>query len=150
MPRVFVPMGSSAIHKSIGATACTYRALIWWAPTFSTVPTCAGHDLGDQMGNRIATVVIEARLLMREALVSLMENHSYQVVCSVSSTADLDRGIPKEAHPRLVLLGALPADRVAEATSSIRRCWQGAKIIMLFEKASSADLQKLSAFGLDA
>jgi two-component system nitrate/nitrite response regulator NarL len=102
------------------------------------------------MGDRIATAVIEARSLMREALVSLMEDHSYDVVFSVGSTADLDVRIPKEAQPQLVLLGALPAERVAEATSSIRRCWHGAKIIMLSEKASSMDLQKLSAAGLDA
>lgn len=87
---------------------------------------------------------------MREALVSLMEEHSYHVVSSVGSTADLDDSLFKESQPQLVLLGALPADRVAEATSSIRRCWHGAKIVMLFEKVSSMDLQKLSASGLDA
>jgi two-component system nitrate/nitrite response regulator NarL len=102
------------------------------------------------MGDRIATVVIEARLLMREALVSLMENHSYQVVCSVSSTAELDHSIATEAQPQLVILGSLPADSVAEAASVIRGYWQEAKIVMLFEKASSMDLQKLSASGLDA
>jgi two-component system nitrate/nitrite response regulator NarL len=102
------------------------------------------------MGEGTATVVIEARSLMREALVSLMESHSYHVICSVGSTADIDRGGLKEAQPELVLLGALPTDRVAEATSSIRRCWQDAKIIMLFENASSKDLQKLLASGLDA
>jgi two-component system nitrate/nitrite response regulator NarL len=102
------------------------------------------------MGDRTATVVIEARSLIRQALVSLMENLSYHVVCSVSSIADLDCSTFNEAQPELVLFGALPAARVAEATSSIRRCWPGTKIIMLFEKASSIDLQKLSASGLDA
>jgi two-component system nitrate/nitrite response regulator NarL len=102
------------------------------------------------MKDRTGIVVIEARSLMREALVSLMESHSYHVICSVGSTADIDRGVLKEAQPELVLLGALPTDRVADATSSIRRCWQDAKIIMLFENASSKDLQKLLASGLDA
>jgi two-component system nitrate/nitrite response regulator NarL len=102
------------------------------------------------MENRTATVVIEARSLMREALVSLMESHSYHVICSIGSTADIDRCLLKEAKPELVVLGALPTDRVADATSSIRRCWQGAKIIMLLENASSKDLQKLLASGLDA
>jgi len=102
------------------------------------------------MKDRTGIVVIEARSLMREALVSLMESHSYHVICSVGSTADIDRGVLKEAQPELVLLGALPTDRVANATSSIRRCWQDAKIIMLFENASSKDLQKLLASGLDA
>jgi two-component system nitrate/nitrite response regulator NarL len=87
---------------------------------------------------------------MREALVSLMESHSYQVICSVGCAADIDRNVAKEARPELVLLGALPTDRVADATSSIRRRWQDAKIIMLFENASSNDLQKLMSAGLDA
>jgi len=102
------------------------------------------------MGDRTATVIIEPRSLMREALVSLMERHSYNVVCSVASTADIDGGAFKEVQPKLVILGVLPADRVAEATSSIRGRWQGAKIVMLFEEASSLDLQKLLASGLDA
>jgi two-component system nitrate/nitrite response regulator NarL len=102
------------------------------------------------MGDRTATVVVEARSLMREALVSLMESHSYRVICSVGSTADIDRSVLKDEQPELVILGALPTDRVADATSSIRRRWQDAKIIMLFENASSKDLQKLLASGLDA
>lgn len=143
-------MDRSTIRKNIGPAARTYHALILRRPVSFTVPERVGHVLGDLMGDRIATVVIEARSLMREALVSLMEDHSYQVVSSVGSTADLDDSLFKESQPQLVLLGALPADRVAEATSSIRRCWHGAKIIMLFEKVSSMDLQKLSASGLDA
>jgi two-component system nitrate/nitrite response regulator NarL len=99
---------------------------------------------------KIATVIIEPRALVREALVSLMESHSYDVVCSAASTADIDRGAFTEVQPELVILGLLPADRVAEATSSIRRCWQGAKIVMLFEKVSPKDLQKLLASGIDA
>jgi two-component system, NarL family, nitrate/nitrite response regulator NarL len=102
------------------------------------------------MGDRTATVIIEPRSLMREALVSLMERHSYDVVCSVASTADIDRGAFKEVQPKLVILGVLPAERVAEAMSSIRGRWQGAKVVMLFEEASSLDLQKLLASGLDA
>ena len=101
------------------------------------------------MGDRTATVIIEPRSLMREALVSLMESNSYHVVCSVDSAADIERGAFKEVQPELVILGQLPADRVTEAASSIRRCWEGAKIITLFEKASSGDLQNLLASGLD-
>lgn len=103
----------------------------------------------EPMGNRTATVVIEARSLMRGALVSLMESHSYDVICSIGSTADIDHGVLKEAQPRLVMLGALPTDRVADATSSIRRCWEEAKIIMLLENSSSTDWQKLLDSGLD-
>src|SRR5690349_15945108 len=98
------------------------------------------------MGDRTATVIIEPRSLMREALVSLMERHSYDVVCSVASTADIDCGaLEEEVQPKLVILGMLQADRVAEAMSSIRGRWQGAKVVMLFEEASSLDLQNLLA-----
>lgn len=102
------------------------------------------------MGDLTETVVIEARSLLREALVSLMESHSYRVICSVGSIADIERSVVKEAQPELVILGALPADRVADVTSSIRNRWQDAKIIMLFENASAKDLHKLMAAGLDA
>jgi two-component system nitrate/nitrite response regulator NarL len=102
------------------------------------------------MGDGTATVIIEPRSLVREALVSLMESNSYRVVCSVGSTADIERGALNGVQPKLVILGVLSADRVAEATSSIRKYWQDAKIIVLFEKASSMDLQKLWASGLDA
>jgi two-component system nitrate/nitrite response regulator NarL len=86
---------------------------------------------------------------MREALVSLMEGHSYQVICSVGSAADIERSVFKE-EPGLVILGALPTDRVADATSSIRKNWPGAKIIMLFEHASSMDSETLLASDFDA
>jgi len=102
------------------------------------------------MGDLTATVVIEARSLIRAALVSLMETHSYKVIGSLGSPADIDCSALKDEPPKLVMLGALPAGRLADTTSSIRRCWQDAKIIMLFENASSKDLQKLLASGLDA
>jgi len=77
-------------------------------------------------------------------------SHSYNVICSVGSTADIDRSIVKDIQPELVLLGAMPTDRIADVTSCIRRRWQDAKIVMLFENSSSKDLQKLVAAGLDA
>jgi two-component system nitrate/nitrite response regulator NarL len=102
------------------------------------------------MGNRTATVIVEPRLLVREALASLMESNSYNVVCSVGSAADIEHSAFDEVQPKLVILGALPAERVAEAARIIRRCWSGVKIIMLSEKASSTDLRKLLASDLDA
>ena len=101
------------------------------------------------MGQHIAAV-IEPRSLMREALVSLMESNSYDVVCSVNSVADIEDGAFQDVQPKLVILGALPAERTAEATSIVRRRWPGAKIIVLFEKSSSVDLKTLLASGLDA
>jgi two-component system nitrate/nitrite response regulator NarL len=101
------------------------------------------------MGDRTTTVIIEPRSLMREALVSLMESLSYQVVCSVGSTAEINRTLG-DAQPELVILGSLPAESAVEAMRRVRECWEGAKITMLFEQASSMDLQRLMAAGLDA
>jgi two-component system nitrate/nitrite response regulator NarL len=96
------------------------------------------------------TVVIEARSLIREALVSLIETHSYKVICSIGSPADIDCNALKEEQPKLVMLGALPAGGLADSTNSIRKCWQGAKIIKLSDGASSKDLQQLVASDVDA
>ena len=41
------------------------------------------------MARRIATIIIEPHLLVREALESLIKNYRYRVVCSVGSTADI-------------------------------------------------------------
>jgi len=105
--------------------------------------------IGAKMGDLTATVVIEARALMREALVSLMETHSYKVICSIGSPADIDCNALKDEQPKLVMLGTLPAGRLADTTSSIRRCWQDAKIIVLFDNTSPEDLQQLLASDVD-
>ena len=97
----------------------------------------------------IATIVIEPRSLVREALVSLMASHSYQVVGGFASTADIENSLLAEDAPRLVILGALPADEAASAADSIRKLWPETKIILLFDRASSADFQKLLASEID-
>ena len=95
------------------------------------------------------TVVIEARSLIRGALVSLIETHSYKVICSIGSPADIDCNALQEQQPKLVMLGALPGGGLADTTNSIRKCWQGAKIIKLSDGASSKDLQQLLASDVD-
>ena len=97
----------------------------------------------------VATMIIEPRSLVREALVSLMVSHSYQIVGDVASTADIDGSFRVEDAPRLVLLGALPVDEAASAASRIRRRWGEAKIILLFDHASPGDYQKLLASEID-
>jgi len=97
----------------------------------------------------VATIVIEPRSLVREALVSLMASHSYHVVGGVASTADIDNSLLVADPPRLVVLGALPAAVATTYAGSIRKLWPGTKIILLFEHASSADLQKLLASEID-
>jgi two-component system nitrate/nitrite response regulator NarL len=96
----------------------------------------------------VATIVIEPRLLVREALVSLIASHSYQIVGGVASMADIDNSLLASA-PRLVILGPLPADEAARAADSIRKLWPEIKIILLFDRASSADLQTLLASEID-
>jgi two-component system nitrate/nitrite response regulator NarL len=101
------------------------------------------------MRQRVATIVIEPRSLVREALVSLMAGHSYQVVGAFASTADIENSLRVADAPRLVILGALPADEAASAACSIRKLWPETKIILLFDRASSADFQKLLASEID-
>src|SRR5262245_35650343 len=96
-----------------------------------------------------ATAIIEPRALMREALTSLMTSHSYHVVGAVASTTDIDKSMLVADSPRLVLLGALPAEDAIAAADSIRRLWPETKIILLFEHASSADFLKLLASEID-
>jgi len=101
------------------------------------------------MQQNIATIVIEPRSLVREALVSLMASHSYQVVGSFASTTNVESSLLAADAPRLVILGALPADEAVSAASSIRKRWPTTKIILLFDRTSSADFQKLLASGID-
>ena len=102
------------------------------------------------MSELVATIIIEPRSLVREALVSLMASHSYHVVCGVASTADIDNSLLVTDAPKLVILGALPAAAVAAAASNVRGLWPETKIVLLFEHASPADLQKLLASEIDA
>jgi two-component system nitrate/nitrite response regulator NarL len=95
------------------------------------------------MGKGVTTVVIETRSLVREALISLMASHSYQVLGGFASTADIESALATAAAPGIVILGALPAEEVTGAAGSIRKRWPKAKIVLLFDRASPADLQKL-------
>jgi two-component system nitrate/nitrite response regulator NarL len=101
------------------------------------------------MGECVAATIIEPRSLLREALISLMTSHSYHVVGAVASTSDIDNSMLVADTPKLVILGALPADEATTAAGSIRKLWPGTKIILLFEHASSADFQKLLVSEID-
>ena len=100
------------------------------------------------MGPRLATIVVESRLLVREALKSLMAKHSYRVVCDVASTAEIS-GATISEKPKLVILGAQSADNALTEAVDIRKLWPDSKIILLFEHASPADLQKLLTSQID-
>jgi two-component system, NarL family, nitrate/nitrite response regulator NarL len=101
------------------------------------------------MGQCGDATIIESRALMREALISLMTSHSYHVVGAVASTTDIDKSMLDVDAPRLVLLGALPAEDAIATAGSIRRLWPETKIILLFEHASSADFEKMLASEID-
>ena len=51
--------------------------------------------------------------------------------------------------PKLVILGALPAEKVTTAASCIRELWPETKIVLLFERASSTDYQNWQASEID-
>jgi len=97
----------------------------------------------------VATIIIESRLLVREALESLMESHSYHFVCGASSAADIENSSIVAEGPKLVVLSALSADNAASEAASIRRLWPDSKVVLLFEHLSPADFQQLIASQLD-
>ena len=101
------------------------------------------------MGERIATLIIEPRSLVCEGLVSLMARHSYHMVGAIGSTADIDNASLVADVPRLVILGALPAEEATTAASRIRKLWPDTKIILLFERASATDYQNWQASEID-
>jgi two-component system nitrate/nitrite response regulator NarL len=101
------------------------------------------------MGTRVETIIIEPRLLVREALESLMENYSYRVVCRVGSTADIGSSSIVVDGPTLVILGTQSADNAITEALGIRKLWADSKIILLFEFASPADIQKLLTSEID-
>jgi two-component system nitrate/nitrite response regulator NarL len=101
------------------------------------------------MGTQVATIIVEPRLLVREALESLMANHSDHFVCGVGSIMDIDSSSIVPEGPKLVILGAQSADNAVTEAVSLRKLWPDSKIILLFEHASPADFQKLIASQLD-
>jgi two-component system nitrate/nitrite response regulator NarL len=95
------------------------------------------------MGSRLATIVVESRLLVREALKSLMAKNSYRVVCDIGSTAEMRGASTPSEEPKLVILGAQCADSALTEAVSARKLWPDSKIILLYEYLSPADFQKL-------
>ena len=95
------------------------------------------------MGSRLATIVVESRLLVREALKSLMVKHSYRVVCDIGSTAEISGASTFSDEPKLVILGVQSADDALTEAVSARKLWPDSKIILLYEYLSPTDFQKL-------
>jgi two-component system nitrate/nitrite response regulator NarL len=95
------------------------------------------------MESRLATIVVESRLLVREALKSLMAKNAYRVVRDVGSTAEISGASTLSEEPKLVILGAQSADNALSQAANARKLWPDSKIILLYEYLSPADFQKL-------
>ena len=95
------------------------------------------------MGSRLATIIVESRLLVREALKSLMAKNAYRVVCDIGSTAEISGAATLSDEPKLVILGARSADNALSEAVSARKLWPDSKIILLCEYVSPAEFQKL-------
>jgi two-component system nitrate/nitrite response regulator NarL len=95
------------------------------------------------MGSRLATIVVESRLLVREALKSLMAKNAYRVVRDVGSTAEISGASTLSEEPKLVILGAQSADNALSQAADARKLWPDSKIILLYEYLSPAEFQKL-------
>ena len=108
-----------------------------------------GRVRGTGMGTGPATIIIEPRLLVREALELLMGSHSYRVVCGFGSIADIAESPIVADGPELVILGTQSTESAVSGADSIRRLWPGSKIILLFDYASPADFQKLLTSQID-
>lgn len=105
--------------------------------------------LGEVMATRVATIIVEPRLLVREALESLMAHHSYRVVCGVGSITEIANPSILAEGPRLAILGVQSADNAIAEATGVRKLWPDSKIILLFEHASLLDFQKLLASQVD-
>jgi two-component system, NarL family, nitrate/nitrite response regulator NarL len=95
------------------------------------------------MARRTTTIIVEPRLLVREALESLIKNYHYRVVCSVGSTVEISNPTMVRDGPKLVILGADSTDHAVAEAVSIRKLWSNSKIVLLSEHASVADFQKV-------
>ena len=101
------------------------------------------------MEKRVSTIIIEPRLVLREALELLMGNHCYRVVGGLASIAEIACSSVKPDGPELVILGAQAADDAAKGAQVIRTRWPDSKIIFLFDDVSPADFQNMLVSQLD-
>ena len=108
-----------------------------------------GFEGVPNMEKRVSTVIIEPRLVLREALELLMGNHSYRVVGGLASIAEIACSSVIPDGPELVILGAQAADNAAKGAEVIRTRWPDSKIIFLFDDASPADFQNMLVSQID-
>lgn len=98
---------------------------------------------------RVATIIIEPHLLVREAFESLMEGHSYHVVYGANSTAEIGDAAIAGSGPRLAIMAEQSIDDAVKGALDIRKLWPACKIVLLFKYASADDFQKLLGSQID-
>jgi len=96
----------------------------------------------------VTTIIIDPHVLLRTALGSLMENHSYRVAGGFESTTELSRAAIVSDIP-LVILGAQSTDNACAEAIAVRKLFPDSKIVLLFEHASQGDFEKLLASRID-
>lgn len=101
------------------------------------------------MSNGVATIIIEPRSLVREALESLMATHSYRVVHGVGSTASIPDPAIVSDGPKLVILSGPSADEAVAEATVIRQMWPNSKIMLLFESTAADASLKLTTSQVD-
>jgi two-component system nitrate/nitrite response regulator NarL len=101
------------------------------------------------MEKRVSTIIIEPRLVLREALELLISKHAYRVVGGLGSIAEIACLSVIRDGPELVILGAQAADNAARGAEVIRTRWPDSKIIFLFDDASPADFQNMPVSQID-
>jgi len=89
-------------------------------------------------------LVVEARHLVREALICLMKRHSFGVAGAVGSVLDIDDAAIIDKPTVSIVVAGSVADATAEV-GAIKRLWPGTKIILLVEEASDAYVAMLSS-----
>ena len=102
------------------------------------------------MDSRAATIIIESRPLVREALESFMASHSYRVVCGVDGASSISSVELAPDEAKLVLLSTRSVDRAVSEATTVRRLWPDSKIVLLLDSVSIDEYRDLMASPVDA
>lgn len=97
----------------------------------------------------ISTIIVDPHMLVREGLTSLIANYSYRVVGSYNSAEDIQETAFANEGEKLVILGAQAVDRAITEADRIRKLWPDGKIVLLLERISAEDFQKLFSSTID-
>lgn len=95
------------------------------------------------MTTRASAVIIDSHLLVREALASLIEGHSYRVVCRLNSIAEIGDAAVSGGAPKLVILGEQSINDAINGAIQVRKVWPDSKVVWLFEQSSAEEVQRL-------